>query len=123
MFLNLTFSSPQDPIMAEQDKSRAEDDKFERDLQEMLEDGPNLNDVTANVQGGTPNSVSSAFADNVEPFSAGASSGGAGSAQSGSGGIYGPSSAGSSRLTRSFTVPPGVLFTLLTFSYCFSLKF
>ncbi|XP_005111392.1 arfaptin-2 isoform X2 [Aplysia californica] len=64
----------------------AEDDNFERDLQEMLEDGPSLNDVTANVQGGTPNSVSAAFAETVEPFSAGASSGGGGSgAQAGAG--------------------------------------
>lgn len=56
-----------------------EDDNFERDLQEMLEDGPSLNEITSNVQGGTPNSVSAAFAENVEPFSAGASSSQSGS--------------------------------------------
>lgn len=80
-----------------------EDDNFERDLQEMLEDGPSLNEITSNVQGGTPNSVSAAFAENVEPFSAGASSSQTGS----SGGIYGSGSS-ASRLTRSYTVPPGV---------------
>ena len=100
--------------MSEAGKPSASDhDKFERDLQEMLEDGPNLNDVTNNVQGGTPNSVSTNFAEKVEPFSAGASSSGS-SQQAGAGGIYGTSVTGSSsRLTRSFTVPPGVLIQLI----------
>ena len=31
-------------------EARNEDAKFERDLQEMLDDGPSLNDVTSNVQ-------------------------------------------------------------------------
>ncbi|CAL1536504.1 unnamed protein product [Lymnaea stagnalis] len=81
-----------------------DDDNFERDLQEMLEDGPSLNEVTSNVQGGTPNSVSATFAEKVGPFSAGTSAPGTLST-SGSGGIYGSGSAGS-RLTRSYTVPP-----------------
>ncbi|XP_059158837.1 arfaptin-2-like isoform X2 [Physella acuta] len=51
-----------------------DDDNFERDLQEMLDDGPSLNEVTSNVQGGTPNSVSATFAEKVGPFSAGTSS-------------------------------------------------
>ena len=63
-------------------------------------------------KGGTPNSVSTNFAENVPPFSAGASAEGSAST-GGAGGIYGTSVAGSSSrlnqgLTRSFTVPPGV---------------
>lgn len=83
-----------------------DDDNFERDLQEMLDDGPSLNDVTSNVQGGTPNSVSSTFAEQVEPFSAGASPSGM-ALMSGARGIYGSGTSGA-RLTRSFTLPPGV---------------
>ena len=87
-------------------EGKADNDRFERDLQEMLDDGPSLNEVASNVQGGTPNSVSSSFAESVEPFSAGASGG---TQPAGAGGIYGTSVTGaSSRLTRSFTVPPGV---------------
>lgn len=69
-----------------------EDDSFERDLQEMLDDGPSLNDVGSTVQGGTPNTMSATYS-----------------------GSYGattedmPSPATQGRLTRSFTVPPGVL--------------
>ena len=31
-----------------------DDDTFERDLKEMLKDGPSLNDLSSNVQGGNP---------------------------------------------------------------------
>ncbi|CAG5130599.1 unnamed protein product [Candidula unifasciata] len=92
--IKLSCSSPSSPD---------DDDNFERDLQEMLEDGPSLNEVTSNVQGGTPNSVSATFAEQVGPFSAGANPAGI-TSTSGSAGIYGSSSAGA-RLTRSYTVP------------------
>ncbi|GFN79359.1 Arfaptin-2 [Plakobranchus ocellatus] len=89
-----------------------DDDNFERDLQEMLEDGPSLNEITSNVQGGTPNSVSAQFAEQVGPFAAGSSPGGGPAAgpvdgaggASGVGGIIYNSSG--TRLTRSSTVPP-----------------
>lgn len=72
------------------------DDTFEQDLQEILEDGPNLNDLSSTVQSGSPQRVLST------------------SAYAGSAGIYGNSAAQkTSRLTRSYTVPPGVFF--LTF--------
>ncbi|XP_013088336.2 arfaptin-2-like isoform X1 [Biomphalaria glabrata] len=77
-----------------------DDDNFERDLQEMLEDGPNLNEITSNVQGGTPQSVSATFVEKVGPFSAGTSSSGTTSANN-----YGSGPSGS-RLTRSYTLPP-----------------
>ena len=96
-----------------------DDDNFERDLQEMLEDGPSINEITSNVQGGTPNSVSAKFAEQVGPFSAGSSPGGASSAGSG-GGAGGAAGAGGilynssgTRLTRSYTLPPGVWHYLL----------
>ncbi|BFZ24581.1 hypothetical protein BsWGS_27619 [Bradybaena similaris] len=77
-----------------------DDDNFERDLQEMLEDGPSLNEVTSNVQGGTPNSVSATFAEQVGPFSAGANPAGitstSGSAASTSVPLYGSGNSGSS---------------------------
>lgn len=69
--------------------SNQEDDNFERDLQEMLDDGPSLNDVGSTVQGGTPNSMSASYS-----------------------GSYGSNKEDSSspvtqgRLTRSYTVPP-----------------
>lgn len=69
------------------------EDEFERDLQEMLDDGPSLNEIGSTVQGGTPNSMSASYSGsfNAAPqdgaMSAGATQG---------------------RLTRSFTVPPGV---------------
>lgn len=98
-----------------------DDDNFERDLQEMLEDGPSLNDVTSNVQGGTPNSVSATFAEQVGPFSAGASPSGM-TLMGGASGIYG-SGISSTRLTRSYTVPPGMFccsFIMLLFLVLFS---
>ncbi|BFZ15254.1 hypothetical protein BsWGS_18293 [Bradybaena similaris] len=91
-----------------------DDDNFERDLQEMLEDGPSLNDVTSNVQGGTPNSVSATFAEQVGPFSAGASPSGM-TLMGGTSGIYG-SGMPSTMLTRSYTVPPATSNVPLTSS-------
>ncbi|RUS81548.1 hypothetical protein EGW08_010678 [Elysia chlorotica] len=95
-----------------------DDDNFERDLQEMLEDGPSINEITSNVQGGTPNSVSAKFAEQVGPFSAGSSPGGAPASGSG-GGAGGAAGAGGilynssgTRLTRSYTLPPGSIASL-----------
>ena len=34
--------------------TEVEDDTFERDLKEMLKDGPSLNDLSSTVQGGNP---------------------------------------------------------------------
>ena len=69
-----------------------EDDNFERDLQEMLDDGPSLNDLGSTVTGGTPSamstSYSTSFADQRIPDDSGA----------------GQSQA---RIPRSFSVPPG----------------
>jgi len=69
-----------------------EDDNFERDLQEMLDDGPSLNEIGSTVQGGTPNSMSSSFSGSYGTTSA----------------PDGASAPSQGRLTRSFTVPPGV---------------
>lgn len=86
-------------MMAEEPKHVANgargDDTFEQDLQEILEDGPNLNDLSSTVQSGSPQHVLST------------------SAYAGTAGIYGNSAAQKSSrqtLTRSYTVPPGVFF-------------
>ena len=63
------------------------DDTFERDLKEILEDGPTLNDMHNTVQSGSPNKIM------TSSFSGTAS------------GNFGSSNA---RLTRSYTMPPGV---------------
>ncbi|XP_076468337.1 arfaptin-2-like isoform X1 [Babylonia areolata] len=65
-----------------------EDDNFERDLQEMLDDGPSLNEIGSTVQGGTPNSMSASYSG---PYGSAKTDGGTSS---------------QGRLTRSFTVPP-----------------
>ncbi|KAK3099898.1 hypothetical protein FSP39_011451 [Pinctada imbricata] len=61
------------------------DDTFERDLKEILEDGPTLNDMHNTVQSGSPNKIM------TSSFSGTAS------------GNFGASN---SRLTRSYTMPP-----------------
>ncbi|KAL8588176.1 hypothetical protein ACOMHN_067740 [Nucella lapillus] len=75
-----------------------EDDNFERDLQEMLDDGPSLNEIGSTVQGGTPNSMSASY-------SGGPYGSGGGGVGGGGGGTDG-GAASQGRLTRSFTVPP-----------------
>ena len=64
-----------------------DDDTFERDLKEMLEDGPNLSDSSSNVQGGVPTRMSASYTE-------GTTTPGSGLSQA--------------RLTRSYTMPPGL---------------
>ncbi|KAK6173197.1 hypothetical protein SNE40_016695 [Patella caerulea] len=65
------------------------DDTFERDLEEMLEDGPNVNEASSTVLGGTPNRMTSSYP--------------------GSGSSYGSHynhDMNESHLSRSYTMPP-----------------
>ncbi|XP_041357981.1 arfaptin-2-like isoform X2 [Gigantopelta aegis] len=51
--------------------SPEDDDMFERDLKEMLDDGPNLGDASSNVQGGVPTRMSASYTEGaVTPGSA-----------------------------------------------------
>lgn len=72
-----------------------EEDTFERDLKEMLDDGPNLNDASSNVQGGTPTRMTASYAGSTALSSS----------------FESPATRSASpqaRLTRSYTMPPGV---------------
>ncbi|XP_025084817.1 arfaptin-2-like isoform X2 [Pomacea canaliculata] len=53
-----------------QRSSEKEDDSFERDLEEMLDDGPSLNNAISNVQGGTPNTMSSSYSGSALSYGA-----------------------------------------------------
>ena len=87
-------------MMAEQDQVPNGDDTFERDLKEILDDGPDLNDTSNTVQGGTPKKIiSMSF-----------------SGSTGNVGSYGNSS--QPQLTRSFTMPPGVFSSQLSLTTC-----
>lgn len=68
------------------------EDTFEQDLKDILEDGPDLNDMSNTVQSGSPQKIISTSA--------------YGGSTAGSMGNFGSSQP---RLTRSFTMPPGVL--------------
>lgn len=67
-----------------------DDATFERDLKEILEDAPNLNDLSSNVQSGSPQKINNS---DFGGFNYGSPDD--------------PESAG--RLTHSYTVPPGRL--------------
>ncbi|XP_046363103.1 arfaptin-2-like isoform X1 [Haliotis cracherodii] len=70
-----------------------EEDTFERDLKEMLDDGPNLNDASSNVQGGTPTRMTASYAGSTALSSS----------------FESPATRSASpqaRLTRSYTMPP-----------------
>lgn len=71
-----------------------QDDTFEMDLREILEDGPDLDDMSNTVQSGSPKKHMS---------------------RSYSGSCVSATSFGTNepQLTRSFTVPPGVFSSLL----------
>lgn len=69
-----------------------EDDNFERDLQEMLDDGPSLNEIGSTVQGGTPNSMSASYSGSYG--SGGSKDGGAASQATSNIPLSGPQSNG-----------------------------
>jgi hypothetical protein len=70
------------------------DENFERDLQEMLDDGPSLNEIGSTVTGGTPSSMSTSYSTSFA------------TSQQASGDSNGPVNTG--RIPRSHSVPPGV---------------
>ncbi len=74
-----------------------DEDTFERDLKEMLDDGPDLNDASSNVQGGSGTRMSASYSGST------ALSSSAYESQS-----TGRSGSPQARLTRSYTMPPGV---------------